>query len=161
MVTILKTCFKCLQEKPICEFYRHKMMADGHLGKCKECAKADTRENRAKNADYYNAYDSMRNSQENRKRPDDRDAREYKSRWREKNQHAIECHTAVRSAIKDGILTKPNSCTNCFQEFEPRKIHAHHPDYSKPLNVVWLCHRCHSHEHKKHKQEFTPKRKLA
>lgn len=38
-----KTCFKCNVEKPISEFYVHKMMGDGHLGKCKECAKNDVR----------------------------------------------------------------------------------------------------------------------
>ena len=28
-----------------------------------------------------------------------------------------------------------------------RQVHAHHPDYSKPLDVVWLCHKDHMREH--------------
>lgn len=36
-----KVCFKCRVEKAIDDFYKHPKMADGHLGKCKECTKLD------------------------------------------------------------------------------------------------------------------------
>lgn len=36
-----KACFKCGEVLPISDYYKHKKMADGHLGKCKTCTKAD------------------------------------------------------------------------------------------------------------------------
>lgn len=41
----MKKCFKCQQEKPLIDFYKHPQMPDGHVNKCKFCNKKDVTEN--------------------------------------------------------------------------------------------------------------------
>jgi hypothetical protein len=47
----------------------------------------------------------------------------------------------VAQAIKDGRLERPDACSNCGDRW--CRIHGHHEDYDKPLEVMWLCSRCH------------------
>lgn len=43
-------------------------------------------------------------------------------------------------ARRNGELVNPNVCSKCGAT---ENIEAHHEDYSKPLDVTWLCHNCH------------------
>ena len=119
----VKTCFKCLEVKSLDEFYRHAMMADGHLGKCKACTKSDSTAHRASNIERYRAYDRGRGS------------RQAGNIWRTLDPRRTACHNAVTRAIHAGTLHR-QPCEVC-QSIE--HIHAHHDDYSKPLEVRWLC----------------------
>jgi hypothetical protein len=58
-------------------------------------------------------------------------------------RHKIRANRAVYSAIRNGTLIKPDTCENGCHIESPRKLHGHHEDYSKPLDVRWLCTKCH------------------
>lgn len=133
-----KKCFKCGVEKPVGEFYKHPMMADGHLNKCKECTRNDVRSNRRARIDYYRAYDVSRSS---------RQSKEYRLRFRKKYPKAAWARTSVGNAIRDGKLKRGDACEMCGSR---KHLHAHHDDYNRPLDVRWLCALCHSAWHHAH-----------
>lgn len=74
----------------------------------------------------------------------------YKRYWeknREKLRPKRNAHQLVMYAVKLGMLVKPKHCEKCLKTCAP---HGHHTDYSKPLDVIWLCHSCHKLEHLKY-----------
>jgi hypothetical protein len=129
-----KRCFKCGKRKELLEFYKHFAMNDGHLGKCKICARRDTRVNRVKRIEYYLAYDL--------KRKKGTDVAEYSKRARERHRDAYKARTAVGNAVRDRRLKKL-PCEVCGVG----KVEAHHSDYKKPLDVIWLCFKHHRMKH--------------
>lgn len=64
--------------------------------------------------------------------------------WKKRNPQKSAAHTLVLWAIKTGILKKPIMCEECNKEC---KVEAHHVDYFKPLDIHWLCKKCHSKKH--------------
>ena len=60
-------------------------------------------------------------------------------------------YSAVRMAMKNGALIRPEKCSRCNCIPKPAidgrsSIHAHHHDYDKPLDVEWICAKCHRKE---------------
>ncbi len=151
-----KKCIRCNTVLNISEFYKHRAMGDGHLNKCKECCKAYTLKHRRENSEYYKEYDRIRGRTEERKK---RNVDRYKllkeidpiklkslnkkrsDNWNKNNKHKKTAQQKCNRAIKKGIIIKPNSCTECNEPNE--YLEAHHEDYSKPLEVKFLCTKCH------------------
>lgn len=134
-----KTCFKCEEQKPLSEFYRHKMMADGHLNKCKDCTRKDVRQHRLDNPERVRAYDNARSKLPHRQALRNRTVQRFERDHPDKKK----AHTAVNNALRSGKLEKrPCAFCGCQDGLE-----AHHHDYSKPLDVTWLCRPCHRRFH--------------
>jgi len=131
----MKKCFKCKISKNLNEFYIHKQMKDGHLNKCKECAKRDSTKHRLLNIEKIRAYDRYRG---NRQKPT------YMSDYRKKYPKKYSAHCKVNNAIRDNKLKKIDICEECQSKYH---VVAHHDDYNKPLSVRWLCQSCHRQWH--------------
>ena len=134
-----KICFKCGTVKPLEDFYKHSKMLDGHVNKCKECNKNDVTANRNKNIERIRAYD-----RERAKNPERIKANlEITRAWRAEDKRRQAGHNAVSRAVRKGILVR-QPCCRCGEA----KTGAHHDDYDKPLEVMWLCQPCHKKRHK-------------
>ena len=47
-------------------------------------------------------------------------------------------------ATKKGIVVRPDECSKCHKKCKPM---GHHSDYERPLDVEWLCAKCHGATH--------------
>ncbi len=146
----MKICFKCGDEQPLSEFYKHSAMADGHLNKCKTCTKKDVTAHRNNNLDSVRSYDRGRGELEHRKAR----VREYqrthraivkaaKERWTKGNRVKARARFLVWKALQSSKLVR-QPCEVCGNS----ATQAHHDDYSKPLEVRWLCDYHHKEHHK-------------
>lgn len=133
-----KVCFKCGLLKPIYDFYTHPNMADGHLNKCKLCSRKDVRQNYRKNEAYYHEYDKKRRKTSQRRRAASLNCKKNRIRFPDKNK----ARQKVCYAKRRGKLVE-QPCEICGA----LKVMAHHEDYSKPLDVIWLCPKHHKWIH--------------
>jgi len=74
--------------------------------------------------------------------------------WQIANSEKVKAHHAVQYALRVGKLIRPDKCSRCGVIPSSRidgvtGIHAHHNDYSKPLQVEWLCAFCHGNERRR------------
>jgi len=75
-----------------------------------------------------------------------------------KNRLKDRARAALQYQVKIGKIRRRKRCERCnvIERSEDRKskIEAHHHDYSKPLDVEWICRRCHDEEHKEERAKY-------
>lgn len=147
-----KPCKQCGQDVRLADYYRHPRTADGYLAVCKSCHRANVKSNRAANVEYYREFDRARANLPHRvaareayaQTPEGKAAGgRAKRRYTERNPVKRAAVNKVNNALRDGQLTR-QPCEVCGAE----RAQAHHDDYSKPLDVRWLCTTHHAEWHK-------------
>lgn len=99
-----KRCFKCGRLLPLSGFYKHPMMKDGHLNKCKECTKKDVHKNYEVNVQ------SEEYLEKERKRGREKYKRlNYKDRYKPKQKFFL-TETFIRKLKQEGIMLKRKNC---------------------------------------------------
>lgn len=143
-----KACIKCHVAQPLSEFYRHSKMRDGHLNKCKACTRIEVNANRAAKLAYYQAYDRVRYAHQGRRGVPSAETQRRGSRaWSLRNREKTRAQSVLARAVRTGKLLVPKRCSAC--RTKGAALQAHHADYDKPLDVQWLCVKCHATTHRR------------
>jgi len=124
----MKLCSRCKEMKSEDEFYSKWDAPDGLYPYCKECAKAAAKK-------------WSRDNPEKRKIIRDRNRKSTPwqfDKYKSENQGKIKCRDTVNQLIDKGELIRKD-CEICGK----KRADAHHSDYSKPLQIKWLCHEHH------------------
>lgn len=154
MNTAVKECFLCHEKKPLGLFYNDKRKVDGKKASCKKCTDLQKKKWIERNPEKERA---LRRDQFNLEIYRERVARWMKDPKKKAAVRArakacrerggplkTQARSKLKHAVKMGLLIRPSKCQACGEE---KKVEGHHPDYTKPLEVEWMCHRCHCRTH--------------
>ena len=132
----VKICSKCHREKLSSDFYKQSTSKDGHNAWCKtchkqwqkqnpECSRKSVRKYLQKNPTYLTEWKEKNKSH----------LRRYWRRYKRQLPEEIKkAYVVFKQAKLTGAIS-PQPCEICGME----PTVGHHEDYSKPLEVVWLC----------------------
>lgn len=156
----MKVCPHCGEGKSLDSFGVDSRRPDGRKSACRECLRKQFNDWEARNGNKERRRVDAKVWRSNHLEQAQKQARESRARHLEKckadglryyyeNRPLLlriqrPAHHAVKKALRDGTLIQ-QPCEVCGS----LKSEAHHDDYSKPLEVRWLCHAHHQQEHEK------------
>ena len=137
----MKICKKCKKYKELNNFYIHNQMKDGRLNICKECVKARI----------HNYWKDGRGKMVDSKRNQDPSRKEWQRlySYNQREKHAAK--RKVQSVWWTWFKKNKGVKSNCEVCGSGQKIEAHHSDYNKPYDVMWLCCKHHKGWHRENK----------
>ncbi len=131
-------CSVCRKWKSGVYFYNDSRTSNGLKSQCVKC---HTR-NSVKTRDKINARRINREYARRARKANPENFREkerFAAQKRVKGP-AYKAYQILHKAVKTGKIQKPLRCEECNKKY---KLSAHHEDYTKPLEVEWLCYECH------------------
>jgi DNA-directed RNA polymerase subunit M/transcription elongation factor TFIIS len=134
---MFKECSKCKKKKSIKNFYPDENGKDGYRSQCKKCFSEYAISYQGVNG---NKYIKKYHKSEKGKKSINKASRKSYINNKEKWITRAKTHLA----IKNGIIIKPNKCEVCEKKVSGHALQAHHIDYTKPLEVIFLCYSCHA-----------------
>jgi hypothetical protein len=142
-----RRCTRCGEVRLVEEFSPQSNTRDGLSSICRSCQRRLKRAYRRRYQEHYRRI--KRESRRRNYRPGNRAATSpeeaAKNRSRQRAQYAL----------KSGRLHRPDRCQACGQPPSPAlRIEMHHPDYARPLDVVFLCSLCHGQAHQRFVDEL-------
>ncbi len=128
---ITRRCCQCGATRPLSHFTKDTRKPDGHAGLCLPCKRVIDRERirRRYATDEVFRRKKIAVASRHIQKPEQRRAR-----------------LLAQNARRTGLLVRPDTCERCDLVGVP--LHGHHDDYSKPLEVKWLCRTCHGRQHR-------------
>jgi len=141
-----KACCVCKIEKDYSEFGKNPRATLKLRYSCKSCDK----EIRAAHHPRYRERILAYNKKWREANPDKYNSAHLKAtrKYEMENKFIRKAHVAVREALKKSLIAK-QSCQICKRKHGVDvKAEAHHTDYSKPLDVMWLCPKHHKAWHR-------------
>lgn len=121
MESATKVCHWCVRELPLAKFQIAPTMKSGRANRCRDCQKE-------KRTTRYIAAPKIAKTA-------DAKVRAGRERYRKNHPEKIAAHRVVEGKLRRGKLTR-KPCEVCGSE---DRLNAHHDDYSKPLDIRWLC----------------------
>jgi hypothetical protein len=143
----MKYCSKCCVLKEEKEFSKLKQNKDGMHCHCKECHNLYNRK-------YNKIYRQTEKYKESRKKDDKNYYRRHPEKFYEATKRMRKKYPQkykARGIVNDALHYKKISKLPC-EVCGELKVEAHHEDYNKPLDIIWLCIKHHKDLHKKQKQ---------
>jgi len=142
----MKICTSCGVPQEEIFFGKKSANNDGLCYMCKDCTRIYNHKRYLKNRDEILDRSSKYNREhkDTIKKPSKEKAYKAYKKWYLANKEKKSAHAKLAYAVKHGKLLK-QSCSVC----KDPKSEAHHVDYSKPLEVIWLCKKHHGELHTK------------
>lgn len=138
----IKKCARCKESKSLDNFYKGRKYYNSY---CKKCWYFYTKEYEDTHPKYKIKHQEVDRLYQARKRNFGLvDKTKENEKWREKHPKGSSAHGIVNYYIKIGKI-KRKKCKIC-KEFP---TYAHHEDYDKPFEIIWLCPSCHKKYHLK------------